>query len=160
MEGDARLLSRVERVVPAVASLVLVAGLIVFFVNRGGNAAAEKTVPLARDAKLVAMRFIRDAVQRRAPGRSFALVTPSLRRGYSFAQWRSGKIPVVPYPAKHLRIARFSPKYSYSQRVLVAVDLASRKLGVESFEIGLVRRGGRWLVSLWQPVGRITPSRS
>jgi hypothetical protein len=73
------------------------------------------------------MRFIRDAVQRRAPARSFA---------------------------------RFSPKYSYSQRALVAVDLASRKLGAESFEIGLVRRGSRWLVSLGQPVGRITPSRS
>ena len=159
MAGDARLLRRVEWILPLVAAGVLAVGLVVFFFDRGAGSSREQPVPLSRDAQLVAFRFIRDAVQRHAPGRSYDSVAPELRRGYSLQEWRTGRIPIVPYPAKTARVSLFRAKYSYANRALIGVRLDSRKLGAESFELGLVRRGNRWLVNLWQPVASIVPRR-
>src|SRR5512142_3245239 len=49
-------------------------------------------------AQLATLTFLRTAVRREHVEDSYALVAPSLRKGYSRSRWATGEIPVVPYP--------------------------------------------------------------
>ena len=157
MARDARFLSRAERLLPFVAGAVLVAGVLVFFLNRGGGSGAAREVPVDPQAVAVARQFIHDAVLRKNLARAYRNVTADLRRGFSLARWARGDIPVVPYLGKDVTVAPFVKKVSFADQVVLVVALRAPGADPASFRIALVKRGGRWLVSSWVPSGALGP---
>jgi hypothetical protein len=163
--------------------LTLIAGMIVFLVAVFGRGNAEEATPfretpqqaqqqLQREAqpdftrarvdpkaRVVAGKFILTAVARENLAESWKLVHPSLRQGLTLAQWKTGNIPVAPYPVHSLEQARFKVDESYPNQVLLEVALIPKKgakIRPQVFDIGLraVGKGARrhWLVDYWMPV--------
>lgn len=102
--------------------------------------------------------FVRTAVKRHDLDRSWVLVHPNLRQGLTRAQWRTGSIPVVPFPA--VGIVEWHVDYSYADDIAADVVLEpAQKSGLyrKSFTIEFRRvpaaDGGRWLVYSWVPNG-------
>lgn len=126
----------------------------------------EKTLPLAREARLVARRFILTAVARRNLAEAYALVGPQLRGGLTRDQWMTGAIPVVPYPVNLTRIAPMKVDFSYRNHALLEVALIPRdgaKLNGVSvkpqlffLELSAYGKGQkrRWVVTSWVPRGQ------
>ena len=119
----------------------------------------QLTENAAAAARATAFNFIRTAVLRRDLARSWDLVAPSLRRGFTRAEWSRGEIPVIPYPAD-LRRLRYSFEYSYQNVLGMSIGLWPRAGAVEQpivFRMELQKAGtGRrthWLVSSWAPPG-------
>jgi hypothetical protein len=154
--------SRIERWLPWIAGAVLVAGIAAFTVSRlseGGSptAAAPKQVPLAAAAKRAAFRFVETAVARKDLAESYRLVTPTLRQGMSLAEWKTGTIPVQPYPVSEAA-QRWHVRNSYPTSAQLEVAFVPKKgssAGTEVFAVGLRKLGGRWLVDSFQPRGAI-----
>ena len=103
----------------------------------------------------VARRFIATAVARRHVERSWALVTPSLREGYTRAQWARGDIPIIPYPVES---ARWEIDYTYAKEMGFQVALFPRRgekvrPTVFNLDLKAVGRGDRtrWLVEGFTP---------
>lgn len=164
-----------QRRLPWLAGLVLVAGviafLIAFFGNTGKSLQAPlsskppldvskipKTAKLAPGAMQVAREFIKTAVARQNLARSYTLVGPALKQGYTLAEWTKGDIPVVPYPADAIDYAPFKIDYSFKNRALIEVALLPKKgykIKGQLFFLGLERigKGGhrRWVVNSWVP---------
>ncbi len=111
-------------------------------------------VPLEPEARRVAGRFILTAVARKNLAESYALTAPKLRQGLTLAQWKTGNIPVVPYPTEELKPVRMSVKISTGTHANIMVFL-DPKPGVEIkpqiFIIELDKMGTRWFVSTWVP---------
>jgi len=120
----------------------------------------EKTVPFDPKAKEVGERFIETAVQRKNLEESYRLVAPALRGGMTLAQWKTGAIPVIPYPADTSRAAPVKIDYSYKNKALLVILLLP-KHGVhmkpQTFLLGLSAFGHgknrHWLVDYWAPFG-------
>jgi hypothetical protein len=120
----------------------------------------EKTVPVDPAAKRVGERFIRTAVARRNLASSWALTAPDLRQDFTLKRWRSGNIPVVPYPADLNHPAPVKVEYSYKDRMLLLILLEPKPgmhqkpqlfhLGLHAFGTGKNRH---WLVDYWAPFG-------
>jgi hypothetical protein len=111
--------------------------------------------PKKREVLKTAMEFVRTAVARHQIGQSWDLVAPSLKQGYSRAEWASGRdLPVVKYPVV---FANWRLSYSYKDEVDLQVRLFARssKTPPAVFDITMkpVRSGGRtrWLVSEFLP---------
>jgi len=111
--------------------------------------------PKRKQVERTAMEFIRTAVSRRDIGKSWDLVAPSMKRGYTKSDWASGRdLPVPRYVAK-LAITRLA--YSYTNEVDLKVALFARKDQRRPvvFDVTLdrYRQGGqsRWLVSSFLP---------
>lgn len=128
-----------------------------------------KTVPFTPSrsvaAREVAGRFIADAVLRGDVDASFALTAPVLRQGLTRAGWRTGNIPVVPYPAAAFAHARWKLSYSYADRVGLLVLLlpkpnASARPAAFTMELRAFGQGAhrRWLVASWAPAGVANPT--
>jgi hypothetical protein len=165
---------KAQRRIFAAAMLVLVAGVVaaavVFFGNTATNVETpisnepaqvlekQKTVPLDPEARKIAGQFILTAVARKDLARSYDLVHADLKGTMTRAEWATGNIPVVYYPADRLELATFKVDYSYEKEVLLEVGLVP-KPGVDvqrlTFLLGLKREGGkkngRWLVDYWSP---------
>ena len=115
-------------------------------------AAAER-----REVIATAARFVETAVKRDHAERAYDLVGPNLRNGTTLANWRTGDIPVVPYPVD---AARWQFDYSYTDEIglQVAVFPAAGEtlrpmvfnLSLRAFGTGAKRR---WLVDSWSPRG-------
>jgi hypothetical protein len=106
----------------------------------------------------VALRFIRTAVQRQHPERAKALVTWSISRGVTDADWRRGFIRVEPFPYPHVTV-RLSVVERRPRLVTLQADLrAAHDQG--TFLITLVLRQQRWLVDYWGPAMLIGPGGS
>jgi hypothetical protein len=110
-----------------------------------------------RAVRKVLARFISTAVARRRVAESWDLAGPSLRRGITQRQWRTGDIPVVPYPAaKHGQGAWNEVKYSYRDEVGLELLLFPRPCSgysVATVDAELVRgHDGRWRVDYWMLV--------
>jgi hypothetical protein len=120
----------------------------------------EKTVPFDPRAKEIGERFIETAVQRKNLEESYRLVAPSMRDGFTLEQWKTGRIPVIPYPADTSRAAPVKIDYSYKNKALLVVLLLP-KHGVDmkpqTFLLGLSAFGRgknrHWLVDYWAPFG-------
>src|SRR3981081_2866105 len=112
------------------AVLLVVVLLLVFFRNTGHSTATRinehehaqvyhppKTVIATPEQKAAAVstlsRFVRSAVIRRDLAASWPLATAHMKQGPSHADWLSGNLPVVPYPASAFRTAGFTLKYQY-----------------------------------------------
>jgi hypothetical protein len=156
----------------AFSALILVAGLLAYFIVRSSSPAEPAAVPARQTAEHgpkispppVALRtaraFIRTAVLRTDLERAWDLTAPSFRRGYTESRWLSGTIPVVPFPAKAFVDARFKVVHSYADDILWLVTIDAKPgMGVKTSEffIELVPVQGRWLVNYWGPRGESPP---
>jgi hypothetical protein len=105
--------------------------------------------------------FIGTAVAREHVDRSWNVVAPTLKAGYTPAQWKKADdLPVVPYPGVDTKHVRYSLDHASTNEILVEVGLTG-KPGVSTrpvtFQLGLVPgKGGRWLVGYWMPRGTPT----
>jgi hypothetical protein len=159
-----------------VSVAVLLVGIVVFagvyFRDAGKSADAplqntppqiakhEATVPLSREARHVAGRFILTAVARRNLAESWNYVDPSLKEGFTLAEWKTGNIPVVPYPVDSIDVSPFKVDYSYRSSALLEIALLPKegeKVKPQLFFLRLRARGSgesrRWLVDYWIPRG-------
>lgn len=118
-----------------------------------------KTVKLTNADRAVALqtalRFVNTAVARRDSEVSYDLVAPELRQGMTREQWRTGEIPVVPFPAAEVRVR---VDYSYRNELglrMMLVPPSTSELRPTSFNMDLRASGSgdrrRWLVSSWTP---------
>jgi hypothetical protein len=129
----------------------------------GGRAQIAKTpkpVPLKThersSALKVAAQFVDSAVAGHNVDRSFDLVTPTMRAGYTRKQWDTQDLPdIAPFPVAQ---ARWKLQYSDDQGIGFTIALFPPKdsqLAATVFMIGLhtVGNGARrhWLVDNWQP---------
>jgi hypothetical protein len=120
-----------------------------------------------KQVRAVAVRFIETAVFRQHVADSFALTTTGLRQGASRAEWASGTIPIVPFPAKAVETVRWRPNYSYANEVGLKIAFYPKPgSGVDRqvFDISLENHGTaaapHWLVSYWAPSGGVQLSRA
>jgi hypothetical protein len=113
--------------------------------------------PQIRDA---VKTFISTVVAREHLDQSWNVVAPSMKAGYTKAQWqKADDLPVVPYPGVDPKHIQYYLDYASTKEILVEVGL-SGKPGVSTrpvtFQLGLEpAQKGRWLVDYWMP--RWTP---
>jgi hypothetical protein len=153
-----------------VGSLTLIAGIVVFMVvmfDRGNEETVQPIPPAApvqqgakldQEARVIAGKFILTAVARKNLAQSWKLVHPSMKQGFTLAQWKRGEIPVTPYPVGNLKEARFKVDESTPNSLLLGVVLIPKpgaKVKAQEFDLGLKRVGngsGRhWVVDYWMP---------
>jgi hypothetical protein len=120
----------------------------------------EKSVPFDPKAKLVGERFIETAVERKNLEESWHLVAPAFRSGFTLEQWKTGAIPVIPYPADTSHGAPVKIDYSYKDKALLVVLLLPKHgitMKPQTFLLGLSAFGHgknrHWLVDYWAPFG-------
>jgi hypothetical protein len=126
---------------------------------RNGDGALIKTyTQLDPQIRSAVTTFIGTAVAREHVGQSWNVVAPTLKAGYTPAQWKKADdLPVVPYPGVDTKHVRYQLDHASTKEILVEVGLAG-KPGVSTrpvtFQLGLVPgKGGRWLVDYWMPRG-------
>jgi hypothetical protein len=109
-------------------------------------------------------KFIGTIVARKNIPSSWAIVSPSLKQGYTRTQWdHANNLPVVPYPGVDTKHINFYLDYASTKEILIEVGLSGIKGKTTSrpttFQLGLVPVGSgdhtRWLVDYWMP--RWTP---
>jgi hypothetical protein len=109
-------------------------------------------------------KFIGTIVARKNIPASWAVVSPSLKQGYTRAQWdHANNLPVVPYPGVDTKHINFYLDYASTKEILIEVGLSGIKGKTTSrpttFQLGLVPVGSgahaRWLIDYWMP--RWTP---
>lgn len=141
-QSVARRRQRRDRVALGVATLLLAAGVIVFWQSRTSEGPAptqaapgQSQAPVAvKDdlkpggkltpaARTVVVRFLKSAVGRTELATSWDLATPELRAGVTRAQWMRGELPVVPFPVGDLETSGFQILESGPNKVLLQVLL-------------------------------------
>lgn len=100
--------------------------------------------------------FIKTSVRRDHPERSWQLVDESLRQGLTRAQWTTGNIPVVPFPA--VAVSYWKIDAANVRHVLLEVLLVPKPhsgLVNKTFLMDLHHSNGprHWLVASWTPLG-------
>jgi hypothetical protein len=156
------------------AALLIVVLLLVFFRNTGHSTATPineheqaqvyhppKTVKATAEQKAAAVstlsRFVRSAVIRRDLASSWPLATAHMKDGTSHADWLSGNLPVVPYPANAFRTAGYTLKYQYKGilgydvLVLPKKTQAGQLAGQQVYACELHDVHGSWLVEQCYP---------
>ena len=104
-------------------------------------------------------QWILTTVARKSLAEGYELTHPELRQGMTLKQWKTGNIPVQPYPADALEAATFKVTESYADEVYLEVALTAEG-GVRGEAADLPHRpqeGGRRrpvAVSYWLPRGR------
>ncbi len=115
---------------------------------------------LGPEVKTTIRTFLATAVARENLGRSWNVVAPSMKRGYTYNQWKNAKaLPVVPYPIADVDKVNYSLKYALEQEILVDIGVFAKPaadLRPLTFQIGLVPVGNgakkRWAVDYWMPL--------
>jgi hypothetical protein len=168
--------SRLSRLLPWLGAAILIAGIVVFLVNRthqvdaAQNAADKhaaatykppanpKSVPLSQAARLTAGRFVIDAVQRKDLAAAWKIVGPELKAGTSYKEWLKGNIAVVPFPAAlasaPLKVDLSTPSRAVLEVALVPKKASERKAG-GVFWLNMKTIGSgknrHWVVTSWVP---------
>jgi hypothetical protein len=109
------------------------------------------------DATLAA--FIRTGVTREDPAAAWEFATPAMRSGVTRAEWDSGTLPVVPFPAQTGKPG-WTTLSSFPGDVTVDLMLHSRpgtNRGSIAFAVELKRIHGRWLVDSMIPEQSFSP---
>lgn len=124
--------------------------------------AIRLTPRMRREVDATVDEFVRAAVLRRDPERSWELAAPELRVGSKRSQWMRGQLPVFPYPADPERTV-WELDYADEVEVALNVTLVPRRGARERPEVYGVSlepvRGGkgrRWLVAAWFPRGTMS----
>ena len=133
-------------------------------VNENGHAQvyhAPKTVVATAAQKAAATstlsRFVRSAVIRRDLAASWPLATAHLKSGTTRAEWLSGNLAVVPYPADGFRTVGFTLKYQYKgilgydALLLPNTTKAGQLAGQQVYACELHDVRGNWLVDQCYP---------
>jgi hypothetical protein len=158
-----------------VGAVVLIVALLIVFMRNTGHSFATpineneqaqvyhppKTVNATAEQKAAAVstlsRFVRSAVIRRDLAASWPLATAHLKSGTSHADWLSGNLAVVPYPADGFRTVGFTLKYQYKNvlgydaLVLPNTTKAGRLAGQQVYACELHDVHGGWLVDECYP---------
>ena len=121
-------------------------------------------------AERVLSAFVISAVYRDHVERSYDLVAPPVRGGLTRRQWRTGDIPVPPFPEKAVALARSRLVYSRPNLARFEVLLYTKPTAqllplLYSIELTRRGRGAPWLVDYAMPLGggastRPTPYRA
>lgn len=118
----------------------------------------DKPVPPDPATKLLGRKFIETAVLRTDLDWAYDHVSADLKGRMTRAEWDTGTIPVIPYPAMNVPTTAFVVDYSFRTEALYEVELVAKAgTGIRPmlFYIGLKRAKGRptgrWLVSYWAP---------
>jgi hypothetical protein len=121
--------------------------------SKTNSATSNPKVAASADALKVARTFLETAVLRKNLDAAYALVGPDLKGGMTRAQWRTGNISVVPYPAVNAKTATLRVKSSTKTELMLQVGpLVARKgSGVRpaAFDLNVDRIGGKWVVNYW-----------
>ncbi len=162
---------RLTRWLPWLAGLVLLAGIVAVLVVVIGNQTnpnvtpisnkpaqivkSQKNLPLTREQREVAGRFILTAVARKNLRVAYNLVTDRLKEGMTLKQWLTGNIPVVPFPINNLDVAPMHVLYSHPGSAELQILLLPKK-GKGQFFILVLKAVGtgkdkHWLVDSWVP---------
>jgi len=128
-------------------------------------AAREKTVRLTRaDRKRVneAIDVLMNAgVKRKNPQAVYDVASPDLRSQATRAEWRTGDIPVYPYPALgdkfHGWTINFSQRNHLNVDLLVMPSKNRATLGPVALTIDLRKISRRWLVDGLFPIATFAP---
>ena len=153
-----------ERWAPWLAAAVLVAGIASFVATRHGGSPSSPPLPhtaapLTPAARRVAYAFLDTAVARKHLDRGWDVVAPELKQGMSLDEWKTGTIPVVPYPVADASVVlHVVSSFTDTARLHVSfVPKPGAKVAAASFTLGLHNVGGHWLASSWQPSSTIGP---
>lgn len=110
--------------------------------------------PDKRDALVVIRHFLYTAVARKHVDRSFDLVAPELRAGFTRKEWATQDIPVVPFPVQS---ARWRLEYSDDRGVGFSVALFPTKGSQQRAQVFLVGlhtigrvKQRHWVIDEWQ----------
>jgi len=110
--------------------------------------------PDKRDALDVVTRFLYTAVARKHVDRSWKLVAPELRAGFTRKQWATQDIPVVPFPVQS---ARWRLEYSDERGVGFSVALFPTRESHQRAQVFLVglhtigkEKRQHWVIDDWQ----------
>jgi hypothetical protein len=163
---------RVQRWLLRLSGLVLAAGiaavLIVFLRNTGSSVQAPfsnkpvdivktpKKVPLPKEARVVAGRFVLTAVQRKDLSEAWKLSGPAIRQNLTYKQWLTGNIPVVPF-LPEISIAPIKVDLSTKNYALLEIILLpkSKKVKPVIFTLEMITVGKgknrHWVVNAWAP---------
>jgi hypothetical protein len=113
-------------------------------------------------ALTTAANFVKTAVARQDVARSWVLVSPALKEGFTREQWGQGEIPVVPYPVAQ---ARWKLDYSYADALGLQVLLypeSGSGMRPNLFLMELKPAGDakhrRWVVDSFTPSGVANPA--
>ncbi len=79
-------------------------------------------MPLSKDARVVAGRFVITAVQRKNLAEAWTLVGPAIRQDLTYKEWLSGNIPVVPFTAE-ISVAPIKVDFSSKDYALLEIIL-------------------------------------
>ena len=110
--------------------------------------------------------FLATAVARRHLDKSWAVIGPTMRKGYTFKTWTHPGpegLPVIPYPIADVDTSSFYLDYAATDEILLEVGVsanAKQKLRPTTFQLGMspVAVGPNkkvWRVDYWMP--RWTP---
>jgi hypothetical protein len=122
------------------------------------TAAAPPTIPQPDRSQIMALLrvFVPEAAGRVHPGRARFLATPQMRALATAAQWRSGDLPVYPYPVS-------SSPYGIRPITVTPDDVtfdlmlhpkAGSGAGVAVYTAEVRKIGGRWLVNEMFPTAQ------
>jgi hypothetical protein len=117
------------------------------------------TAAVRRDIDTTLAGFIRTGITRDDPAAAWQLATPAMRSGVTHAQWNSGTLPVIPFPARTGKPG-WTTLSSYPGDVTVDLMLHSRpgtNRGSIAFAVELKRMHGRWLVDSMVPEQSFSP---
>jgi hypothetical protein len=178
---------RNQRIIFWLGVLVLAAGvgmLVVKFVGGSGSTSTAPTpgfkpvlpknapalttaagVPITKysqldqEIKSTIRTFIATAVARKNLDKSWSVIAPSLRKGYTYAQWTSAKaLPIIPVPGAYVDQAMYNLEYATTQEIMLEVGVDGPRKFVArpaTFWLALAPYGKgndrRWLVSYWMP---------
>jgi hypothetical protein len=153
-----------QRLAPWVAVAVLVSGIVAYAVTRLSDstpaaAPPHRAAPLAAGERNVAREFIDTAVARKHLDRAWAIVAPELKQDMTLDAWKTGTIPVVPYPVDQA-VAQLKLVRSLTDTAQFRVSFLPRtgaKAQPASFQLGLRKADGKWLVSSWLPTAVVVP---
>lgn len=114
------------------------------------------TRPERAELLATSLAFVRSAVVRKDIHRAYAMTAPEFRGDMTPAEWDTGEIPVVPFPA--VGIAAWKVDYAYENDVALDLALVAKPTAHiigKSFLIELKRTARRapWRVAAWVPQG-------
>jgi hypothetical protein len=115
--------------------------------------AANLTTAERHEVMEVMSRFIKTAVARKQLDSAYDLTLPELRGATTRKEWRSGNIPVVPFPA--VGIYDMTLDYSYEGDVAYDVAVIGDRGGIKTFliEVKQPAKSAHWKVAAWVPKG-------
>jgi hypothetical protein len=122
-----------------------------------GVSSVPESVKLPKDAEAVVRRFVVTAVARGDLGEAWKITGPHLRQGLTLAEWKTGRIPVDPFPADAIDY-RLKVDYADAGEAVIELALLPKpgfNMEPQIFFLTLVKMGPeanrRWVVDGWVP---------